>query len=100
MLPDAHVFASVVEDSSTDKFSVFCLRLTHVLRVVIYIFTCTYRGTHTQAHMYNQHTREMATTGTGAWLRGAEERLCQRPCTHTTKKMSGKTDIHEFKERI
>jgi len=26
------------------------------------IFTCTYRGTHTQAHMYNQHTRGMATT--------------------------------------
>ena len=28
----------------------------------LHIFTCTYRGTHTQAHMYNQHTRGMATT--------------------------------------
>ena len=26
------------------------------------VFTCTYRGTHTQAHMYNQHTRGMATS--------------------------------------
>ena len=28
----------------------------------LHLFTCTYRGTHTQAHMYNQHTRRMATT--------------------------------------
>ena len=28
----------------------------------LHIFTCTYRSTHTQAHMYNQHTRRMATT--------------------------------------
>jgi len=28
----------------------------------LHIFTCTYRGTHTQAHMYNQHTRGMETT--------------------------------------
>ena len=45
------------------------------LSLYLHIFTCTYRGTHTQAHMYNQHTRGMATTGTGAWLRGTEERI-------------------------
>jgi len=28
----------------------------------LYIFVCTYRGTHTQTHMYNQHTRGVATT--------------------------------------
>jgi len=28
----------------------------------LHIFTCTYTGTHAQAHMYNQHTRGMATT--------------------------------------
>jgi len=28
----------------------------------LHIFTCTYRGTHTHAHMYNQHTRGMVTT--------------------------------------
>jgi len=32
------------------------------LSLYLHIFTCTYRGTHTQAHMYNQHTREMETT--------------------------------------
>ena len=36
------------------------------LSLYIHIFTCTYRCTyrctHTQAHMYNQHTKGMATT--------------------------------------
>ena len=31
------------------------------LSLYLHIFTCTYRGTHTQARMYNQHTRGMAT---------------------------------------
>jgi len=26
------------------------------LSLYLHIFTCTYRGTHTQANMYNQHT--------------------------------------------
>ena len=32
------------------------------LPLYLHIFTWTYRGTHTQAHMYNQHTRGMETT--------------------------------------
>ena len=32
------------------------------LSLYLHIFTCTYRDTHTQAHMYNQHTRGMETT--------------------------------------
>ena len=32
------------------------------LSLYLHIFTCTSRGTHTQAHMCNQHTRGMATT--------------------------------------
>jgi len=32
------------------------------LSLYLHIFTCTYRGTNTRAHMYNQHTRGMATT--------------------------------------
>jgi len=32
------------------------------LSLYLHIFTCTYRGTHTQAHIYNQHTRGIATT--------------------------------------
>ena len=32
------------------------------LSLYLDIFTCTYRGTHKQVHMYNQHIRGMATT--------------------------------------
>ena len=32
------------------------------LSIYLHIFTCTYRGTHAQAHRYNQHTRGIATT--------------------------------------
>ena len=32
------------------------------LSLYLHIFTFTYRGTHTQAHVYNQHTRGLATT--------------------------------------
>ena len=38
------------------------LRFAKCLSLYLHIFTCTYRGTHTQAQMYNQHTRGMATT--------------------------------------
>jgi hypothetical protein len=44
--------------------------------------------------MYDQHTRGMATTGTGACLRGAEERLLLETKTlHTMKKNVRKPDI-------
>ena len=33
-----------------------------ILSFYLHIFTRTYKGTHTQAHMYDQHTRGMATT--------------------------------------
>jgi len=36
--------------------------LIFAISLYLHIFTCTYKGTHTQAHMYNQHTRGMATT--------------------------------------
>jgi len=32
------------------------------LSLYLHIFTYTYRGTHAQEHMYNQHARGMATT--------------------------------------
>jgi len=32
------------------------------LSLYLHIFICTYRGTRTQTHMYNQHTTGMATT--------------------------------------
>ena len=38
------------------------LIFANYLSLYLHIFTCTYRGTHTQAHMYKQHTRGMETT--------------------------------------
>jgi len=82
----------------------FCLYLLN-----IYHFTYTFSHSHTEAHTH-KHTCTISTQeewrqpGTGAWLpvRGAEERLCWRPCTHKKKagKRSGKPDIHESKEKI
>ena len=37
---------------------IFAKYLSHYL----HNFTCTYRGTHTKAHMYTQHKRGMPTT--------------------------------------
>ena len=56
--------------------SQFCLYLLN-----IYYFTYTFSHAHTEAHTH-KHTCTISTQeewrqpGTGAWLRGAEERLC------------------------
>ena len=66
----------------------------------MYHFTYTFSHAHTEAHTH-KHTCTISTQeewpqpGTGAWLRGAKERLCQRPCTHKKN-----IDIHESKESI
>ena len=66
----------------------------------LHIFTCTYRETHTQAHMYNQHTRGMETTRHRSLVeRGERKALLET--LHTHKKMvKRKNDIHEPKEKI
>ena len=57
-----------------------------------HIFTCTYRGTHTQAHMYNQHTRGMATTRHRSLVeKGRRKALLE---TLHTKKKCQKTPIY------
>jgi len=56
------------------------------LSLFLHIFTCTYRGTHTQAHMCNQHTKEMATIRHRSLVvRGGRKAFVidkERPCTH------------------
>ena len=78
--------------------------LTHAKYFSLYlqIFTCTYRGTHTQAHMYNQHTRGMAITRHRSLVEsGGRKVLLETLHTQTkTKKCQGKTDINESKEKI
>ena len=45
------------------------------LSLYLHIFTCTYRGTHTQAHICTIRTQEeWRQPGTGAWYRSLVER--------------------------
>ena len=54
------------------------------LSLHLHIFTCKYRGTHTQAHMYNQHTRGMETTRHRSLVeRGGRKALLETLHTHT-----------------
>ena len=53
------------------------LTFVEYLSLYLHIFTCTYRGTHTQAHMYATRIstqEERGQPGTGAWLGGAEQK--------------------------
>jgi len=76
-----------------------CLIFAKYLSLYLHIFTCTYRGTHTQAHMYNQHTRGKAITRHRSLVeRGWRKALLETLLTHKWK-MSGKTDIHESKDK-
>jgi len=74
------------------------------ISLYLQIFTCTYRGTHTQAHMYNQHTRGMETTRhRSLGERGGRKALLETLHTHThkhTKKyVRNKNNIHESKRK-
>jgi len=72
-------------------------------------FTYKFRSIHTQAHIYNQHTKEVVTTRHKSLVeRGEEKLLFETKALHThkkggkrkrKKKMSEKSDIHEFKEK-
>jgi len=71
------------------------------LLLYLHIFTCTHRGTHTQAHMYNQHTRGMAITRHRSLVeRGGRKALLEALPTHKIKIVRKKTDIYEFKKEI
>jgi len=70
------------------------------LSLYLHIFTCTYRGAHTQAHMYNQHTRGMATTRHRSLVeRGGRKALLET--LHTPKKKSqNKPILTNLKKRF
>ena len=63
------------------------------LSLYLHIFTCTYRDTYTQAHMYNQHTRGTTTAGhRDLDERGGKKTLLETSRTHihTQKKIEKK----------
>ena len=70
------------------------------LSLYLVIFTCTYRGTHTQAHMYNQHTRGLETTRHRSLVeRGGRKALLET--LHTYKnKIRNKPIFTNLKEKI
>jgi len=69
------------------------------LSLYLHIFTCTYRGT--QAHMYNQHTRGIATTRHRSLVeRGGRKALLETLHTNTKQICQKKADTHESTENI
>jgi len=56
------------------------------LSLYLHMFTCTYRGTQIQAHIYNQHTRGMVTTRHRSLVeRRGRKALLETLHTHTKK---------------
>jgi len=80
---------------NTARYVVTALLIfTKYLSLYLHMFTCTQRGTHTQAHMYNQHTRGMATTRHRSLVeRGRRKTLLETLHTHTQKKNVRKKPI-------
>jgi len=72
----------------------FCLYILNIYRFV-HIFICTYRGTHTQAHLYNQHKRGMATTRHRSLLKKGRRKALLK-----TLHKKPTCSIHESKEKI
>ena len=67
----------------------------------LHIFTCTYRGTHTQAYMYNQHTREMETTRHRSLVeRGGRKALLETLQQQQNKNFSKKPIFTNLKNRF
>ena len=71
----------------------------------IYHFTYRFSDAHTEAHTH-KHTctisiqEEWRKPGTGALLRGAEERLYERPCTHKKKIVRKNPIFTKLKKRF
>jgi len=56
------------------------------LSLYLHIYKIIYRGTHTQAHVYNQHTRGMATTRHNSLVERGRRKAFVRDQTLTQKK--------------
>jgi len=70
------------------------------LAFYLHISTCTYSGTHTKTHMYNQHTRGMVKTGHRSLVeRGGRKAFVRdKGLAHTQKrKKREKEGEKEFK---
>jgi len=80
------LFSMLILHMPSSRFWLMLLICAKYLSLYLHIFTCTYRGTHTQAHMYNQHTKGMATTRHRSLVeRGGRKALLELEILHTQK---------------
>ena len=77
-----HVSASYYVDTARDVVTVLLIFVKY-LSLYLHIFTCTYRGTHTQEHLYNQHRRGMATTSHRNLVERSGRKAYVRDLAHT-----------------
>jgi len=74
---------------------------SNYLSLNLHFFTCTYRGTHTQAHVFNQPTRGMATAGHRSLVaRGGRKPLLETLHTHQKKNVQKKPIFTNLKKRF
>jgi len=69
-------------NSARDVVTILLI-FANYLSLYLHTFTCTYRGTHTQAHMYNRNGDNQEQE---PWLGGAEERPLLETKAHTHTK--------------
>ena len=83
---------SVFYVNTARHFVTVLLIFAKYLSLYLHIFTLTYRGTHTQEHMYNRHTRRMATTRHKSLFEGGGRKAFVRDkgLAHTKKKCQKK----------
>ena len=84
-----HLFLFSMLKTARDVVTVLFI-LAKYLSLYLHIFTCTYRATHTQAHMYNQHTRGMATTRHRSLVERGGNKAFVRDLAHQKKKCQEK----------
>jgi len=70
------------------------------LSLYLQIFTCTYRGTHTQAHMYNQQTRETSTTKHTSLVERGERKALLETLNTPKKNVKKKPIFTNLKKRV
>jgi len=81
-----HLFLVFYVKTAHDVVTVLLI-FAKYLSLYLYIFTCTCRGTPTKAHMYNQHTKGMATSSHRSLVEGGGRKaLLETLRTHKTKR--------------
>ena len=87
------VFISVFYVNTARNVITVLLRFARYLSLYLHIFICSYRGTHTQTHMHNQHTRGIATTRHKSLVERGSRKAFVRDKGLAQKKKKGKQKV-------